>query len=482
MSIDNSLGMALFSRGLNGTTAIGAAQDMANSTAEGAEGSLFQQMIFRMLAKNQTAAEAGEITGEGQNQINGNGDMLSELLLSGGSLTKLMILKGGKAAGELAEAGSLTEESKAENGQAVESLQALMTALTGTVSVSKTETIISETQTVSPGLNPQISSVGAAWGASANSKDAASGFMQEGSLEELTNTVNKTARMELTSEKTELPTGRTLQTEASAFSGMKNTVAGETDFLKAVELESLKVQTQGSSAGEAVTVSGTGNKTIADGNQVLGAMADSSESLNPKRSETAGSDPYSPELRNFVQGAPVTGEAAELNQAAQPVEANEPYVQIRNEILTKLEKNGPTEFKMQLEPENLGQIDIKLRLSEGKLIIDILAANATTQALLSSQVDKLILGMGLQNVQIETVQVSQQLNSQTQDSSQGQGFTMNSAMDFSQRKQQEQMQQQFAGNGRLSGSFSLLQSELQDGSQINHANARNGFSRMNYVV
>ncbi|MBR0597533.1 flagellar hook-length control protein FliK [Sinanaerobacter chloroacetimidivorans] len=137
---------------------------------------------------------------------------------------------------------------------------------------------------------------------------------------------------------------------------------------------------------------------------------------------------------------PAAGISEITQQGVQGTQASEPYSQISSEIMNHLDAKAPVEFKMQLEPENLGLIDIKLKLNEGKLIIDIMAANAKTQSLLSGQVDKLVQNLGLQNVRIESVQVSQQMNQQNTDGQnyQNQAFAMNSTMDFSQRKQQEQ--------------------------------------------
>ncbi len=71
-------------------------------------------------------------------------------------------------------------------------------------------------------------------------------------------------------------------------------------------------------------------------------------------------------FQNTIPGAAAARETAEAILPAQTVESVPPYSQIRDEILTKLEQSGSTEFKMQLDPEDLGQIDIKLKLSEGK--------------------------------------------------------------------------------------------------------------------
>jgi flagellar hook-length control protein FliK len=188
-------------------------------------------------------------------------------------------------------------------------------------------------------------------------------------------------------------------------------------------------------------------------------------------------------FQNTILGAAAARETAEAALPGQPVETAQPYSQIGDEILTKLEQSGPTEFKMQLDPEDLGQIDIKLKFSEGKLTIDILALNAKTQALLTGQVDKLVASMGLQNVVVESVHVNQQMSAQTQDNSQSQGYTMNSAMDFSQRKQQEQYQQQFLNDGRLTGTHNRQPEEMQTGSQTSRTEAmRYGFHKMNYAV
>lgn len=175
-----------------------------------------------------------------------------------------------------------------------------------------------------------------------------------------------------------------------------------------------------------------------------------------------------------------SADTSAVDQLTQPVETTEAYSQIKDEILTTLEKKGPTEFKMQLQPENLGQIDVSLKISEGKLIIDIMADRSQTQALLTGQVDKLISSMGLQNVKVESVQVSQQMNSDSQNS-QNQGNHMNSGMDFSQGRQQsgetaESWQQ-------LSSGISGIKTEFIAEETIkNIQQTRDSFSRMNYVI
>lgn len=125
-------------------------------------------------------------------------------------------------------------------------------------------------------------------------------------------------------------------------------------------------------------------------------------------------DGLGPEQLSEIQGK---GAAAAVESAGglqghqvqvKTPEAAEPYSQIGKEVQARLSSKGPREFTMELEPGNLGKIDVKLKISEGRLVIDIMAANTKTQALLSSQVDKLVLNLGLQNVKVENVLIGHQ--------------------------------------------------------------------------
>jgi len=88
----------------------------------------------------------------------------------------------------------------------------------------------------------------------------------------------------------------------------------------------------------------------------------------------------------------------------QEKEAVPAYSQISKEIMQRLEQKGPSEFRMSLEPADLGEIEIRMQLSAGKLVIDIAAVNSRTQSLLAGQVNDLVMSMGLQNVKVEVVQ------------------------------------------------------------------------------
>ena len=150
----------------------------------------------------------------------------------------------------------------------------------------------------------------------------------------------------------------------------------------------------------------------------------------------------------------------EVNPKNQKLENLPVYNQIAEEIAAKLEQKGPTEFKLQLKPENLGEIDISIKISDGKLSIDIISANAKTQDLLVSQVDKLIGKLGLQNFQIENVQINPGTTtsatpSTTNNEAENQAAMLNLGMNFSDRRQQENLKEQNFLKKELKGISSL---------------------------
>jgi len=133
----------------------------------------------------------------------------------------------------------------------------------------------------------------------------------------------------------------------------------------------------------------------------------------------------------------------EVNLKNQNLENVPVYNQIAEEIATKLEQKGPMEFKLQLKPENLGEIDISIKILDGKLSIDIISANVKTQDLLVSQVDKLISKLGLQNFQIENIQVNPGTTTNTTNHDPAnQAAMLNLGMNFSDRRQQENLKEQ----------------------------------------
>lgn len=142
-------------------------------------------------------------------------------------------------------------------------------------------------------------------------------------------------------------------------------------------------------------------------------------------------------LKAGPSGTEHTGAALQA-ESTQPEVRTQPYTQIEKAIASTLQNQGPKEFRLQLQPESLGAIDIKLKLEAGKMTIEIMAAGAKTQALLTGQVDKLVQGLGLQmhNVQIESVQVNSR-EAEPSSQLQQQSFTANENADMFQKQERQ---------------------------------------------
>ena len=456
MNVDNSLGMAWISSDVSSTASVNEMQNTPGGVSETSEGSIFQKMISQMLMqKNQTEETSELILNYGsQGETHGIGNLLTAFL-AGGNLGKGRLLHTEKALGEIAETNQTGKDAATEENEvSLETIQDLMLGLTNVSSLLKEEKIISQ----APKSGNEIVSL-------LEAVQSAEGDL--GVLENHKYFFNSNMRNGILKETGALAEGLT-----------------ETDSIQSVNSEVLNSNTK----QETIFASQiNGSESMAenkDGLKVVKAEEGVIPSIDKLKGDTepVARTQSGTEYLNPLQNSASFNETLETNQP-QAIAKAEPYSQIGDEILTKLEQKGPTEFAMQLEPEDLGQIDIKLKLNDGKLMIDILAASSKTQALLTSQVDKLITSMGLQNVQVESVQVSQQMNyfSQSQDS-QNQGYSMSSGMDFSQKRQQEQFQQEFL-KGNLFGSNNLQQSESQEISQLNQIETlRYNSHRMNYAV
>lgn len=160
-------------------------------------------------------------------------------------------------------------------------------------------------------------------------------------------------------------------------------------------------------------------------------------------------------------GEAVFSQEAKGAGPANTIDKPELCTQIKEEILDKLEQKGPSEFKLRLEPEELGEIDIKLKLSNGKLIIHIASANPKTQTLLAGQVDKLLLNMGLPNAQVEILQGAFQSNTQGQDAAntQNPAYSAHAGMDFSQRQQRDPLHRPWQNHPSRTGTGNALRQE-----------------------
>jgi len=148
------------------------------------------------------------------------------------------------------------------------------------------------------------------------------------------------------------------------------------------------------------------------------------------------------------------------------------YNQIAEEIGAKLEQKGPMEFKLQLKPENLGEIDVSIKILDGKLSIDIISANSKTQDMLVSQVDKLIAKLGLQNFHVENLQVIPAATNTSQDTT-SQSSLINLGMNFSDRRQQETLKDQSELRKSLRAISSLNAIEKQANNSMGMVQGKN---------
>lgn len=166
--------------------------------------------------------------------------------------------------------------------------------------------------------------------------------------------------------------------------------------------------------------------------------------------------------------------AGESTQTSAPTEA---YSQVGKEILHRLETKSPITFEMQLDPEHLGKIDVKMEWKAGLLTIDIISAKADTHALLSGQAAKLIQSLGLQNVQVEMIQTTTAAQSEAQ--TQQQYLALDSGRSFSQQQQQGSAEERQETN---MGRANALSENGREDAVSQQQPLTSSFQRMNLAV
>lgn len=173
--------------------------------------------------------------------------------------------------------------------------------------------------------------------------------------------------------------------------------------------------------------------------------------------------------------------AVNSNKSAEVQATNKTEVaqQVQQKILQNFEPNKPTVFQMTLSPDNLGDIDVKLSYDQGKLIIDIMAVSQETQKLLGKQINQLVRGLALQNVQVETVH----LNTPVEQSgdSQNAAFMMNNGSDPNQNQNQALLRERFIKSSGVLNSITTNGDE--DESVLIPQNLQNYTNhRVNYLI
>ncbi|WP_373481576.1 flagellar hook-length control protein FliK [Acetobacterium sp.] len=180
-----------------------------------------------------------------------------------------------------------------------------------------------------------------------------------------------------------------------------------------------------------------------------------------------------------VQEINVMGISANNGSEVQPDAKVAVAQQVEQKILQNFVPNKPMVLQMTLSPDNLGDIDIKLSYDQGKLIIDITAISQETQNLLGKQINLLVRGLALQNVQVETVHVNTPVE-QSSDS-QDAAFMMNGGSDPNENQNQTLLRERFIKNSGVLNS--ILTSSDEDESVLIPQNLQNYTNyKVNYLI
>ena len=140
-----------------------------------------------------------------------------------------------------------------------------------------------------------------------------------------------------------------------------------------------------------------------DATQELNSILQPEEQLPERRTEDTPVQNVQPV---FVQQTEVRETREILDEPAQ-VREIPPERQISEEILSKTEtlSGGRTEFTMELNPESLGKITVRLVSTQGRVEVSISAENESTRQLLQSRGENIETALRENGVELERYQV-----------------------------------------------------------------------------
>ena len=140
-----------------------------------------------------------------------------------------------------------------------------------------------------------------------------------------------------------------------------------------------------------------------DATQELNSILQPEEQLPERRTEDTPVQNVQPV---FVQQTEVRETREIPNEPAQ-VREIPPERQITEEILSKTEtlSGGRTEFTMELNPESLGKITVRLVSTQGRIDVSISAENESTRQLLQSRGENIETALRENGVELERYQV-----------------------------------------------------------------------------
>lgn len=135
--------------------------------------------------------------------------------------------------------------------------------------------------------------------------------------------------------------------------------------------------------------------------------------VSAKAADSNGSgEPWMPEHGTVTAGqlALRSGTQVAVKPAAPPVPVERFANEMTSFIINKLEivkQQGFTEARISLNPEHLGQVDIKLTMQNGQLIAQFMTAKADARELIDQQMAQLRTALVAQGLQVEKIEVTQ---------------------------------------------------------------------------
>jgi flagellar hook-length control protein FliK len=139
-------------------------------------------------------------------------------------------------------------------------------------------------------------------------------------------------------------------------------------------------------------------------------------------------------------GAPAGGvHARVLDQGVPKGEPAPMHEVIKTPFVQAATENRPTELRLQLSPEHLGKMEVRVFAHEGAVSAQIRVESADTKNIMQGQLDHLRQTLADQGIKIDKLEVSV---GQDKDQQKGQGFDLSGGMQQPNQQQQQQTPQQ----------------------------------------
>lgn len=147
---------------------------------------------------------------------------------------------------------------------------------------------------------------------------------------------------------------------------------------------------------------------------------------------------------------------------AQPMTANEQQnlQQLMNQAALLI-KDGGGEMKVQMSPEGLGQVELKVLMQDGKLNIEMLTESKEAKKLIESQMTDLKMGLASQKLSVDNVKIDVVPKMNTENSA-NQFMQMNSGQQDQQQQLRDmwtQFNNNFGSQARRNSYFDLSSSK-----------------------